>query len=41
MAKKKKINRYRSGYERVVCGELDDLGVEFEYEPKNLYYEVA
>lgn len=41
MAKKRKINRFRSGYEREVCGKLDDLGVDFEYETKNLYYEVS
>ena len=39
MAKRK--NRYRSGYEKDVCGELDNLNVNFEYETKNIYYEVS
>ena len=41
MARSGKVNRYRSGYEKDVCARLDDLGVRFEYETKNLYYEVS
>ena len=41
MARSGKTNRYRSGYEKDVCSRLDDLGVRFEYETKNLYYEVS
>jgi len=41
MAKSGKNNKYRSGYEKDVCSRLDDLGVCFEYETKNIYYEVS
>ena len=37
----RKKNRYRSGYEKTVCGELDNLNIDFEYETRNLYYEVS
>ncbi len=37
----RKKNRYRSGYEKSVCGELDNLNIDFEYETRNLYYEVS
>lgn len=33
--------KYRSGFEKEVCGELDDKGIDFEYETENLYYEVV
>jgi len=33
--------RFRSNYEKVVCGRLDDQGVPFDYETINLYYEVS
>jgi len=34
-------NRYRSNYERDVCGYLDFQGIPFEYESLNLHYEVS
>ena len=33
--------RFRSNYEKVVCGSLDDQGIPFDYETINLYYEVS
>tara|TARA_R110002074_G_scaffold11097_2_gene41271 strand:+ start:1394 stop:1789 length:396 start_codon:yes stop_codon:yes gene_type:complete len=38
---KKTNHRYRSNYERDVCGILYTQGVPFEYESLNLHYEVS
>ena len=38
---KKTIHRFRSNYEKVVCGKLDDQNVSFEYETVNLHYVVS
>ena len=37
----KTIYRFRSNYEKVVCGKLDEQDVPFEYETVNLHYEVS
>ena len=37
----KTIHRFRSNYEKVVCGKLDEQDVPFEYETVNLHYEVS
>jgi hypothetical protein len=38
---KKTIHRFRSNYEKVVCGKLDEQNVSFDYETVNLHYVVS
>jgi hypothetical protein len=33
--------RFRSNYEKVVCEQLDEQDIPFQYESINLYYEVS